>query len=322
MPTTTQSHCSKKQERLLQEVAAYTEDIRKSPFLVNTDDSIGDPYPSPITGTTAFCFPDERGVYYEPVYYDWGANWDFVKHLVPGTEVQNALCLSLKNCDEYYFTAYDKKTIWPWLFNHHRRYGNGEQDCLMNQFLPPETIRKFNSQMADYLQAVGERWVKANAIMWNLHNDEDDEDCGDGGEVLDEDVWLTWEEELQPFLWEASMGMGSPFAHKFVKACEEALCDPDRADGMREKLLLCCPSSYRFMPLNYVLAKLVSPPHTELRIYASDEYSVIHDVTHNIVFDNFWYFCGVSASETLSAAGKEPQLKPGRFDYSLRGLRK
>jgi len=49
-----------------------------------------------------------------------------------------------------------------------------------------------------------------------------------------------------------------------------------------------------------MLAKLLSPPNTELRFLVSEEYSVIHDVTHNIVFDNFWYFCEVLASELPS----------------------
>ena len=53
------------------------------------------------------------------------------------------------------------------------------------------------------------------------------------------------------------------------------------------------------MPLNYILAKLVSPKGTKLKNCMGGEYSVVYDEQRNIVFDNFWYFIGISAPEAL-----------------------
>jgi len=73
-----------------------------------------------------------------------------------------------------------------------------------------------------------------------------------------------------------------------------------------ELLLFTKGSSWSFMPLNYILAKLVSgyQDDTKLRKWMGREYSVVYDEERNIVFDNFWYFLGVPASESLEKSSK------------------
>ena len=118
------------------------------------------PYQSPTEGTTATVVPDANGAFPQPVYYDWNANWDRVSELVSTQPVQAALERSVRDTsDGYYFDDWDEGKIWPFLFNLHRRYGNGEQDSLMREFLPREHVREMNGRVADWFRARGEEML-------------------------------------------------------------------------------------------------------------------------------------------------------------------
>jgi hypothetical protein len=320
MPSNTPKGRRYEKQALIKRVRERANQLRVEPWLFNTDGQ-GCAYTSPKHGTTAYAAPNEKGVYAEPVFYDWGANWERVKTLVPGKRVQRALKLSLQGvADGYLFRPYERESIWPHLFVMHRRYGNGERDGMVNEYLPESFIRDVNNRMANYTQALGQVMVEdylASPAEWD--NEEEVEDDDDDNAVWEESIGLIWDEFFDYQLWEASLN--SPFVNDLHRLCEAKLYDPDNSP-FREKLLLCCPSSYGFMPLNYALAKLLSPWGTDLRVYASSEYSVVYDATHNIVFDNFWYFIeGIDAAETLEASKKLPRKDESEFDYSLGGLR-
>mmetsp|Transcript_12776 Transcript_12776/g.19151 ORF Transcript_12776/g.19151 Transcript_12776/m.19151 type:complete len:215 (-) Transcript_12776:172-816(-) len=210
-----------------------------------------DPYAPPTSGTSVTAIPNASGCFDEPVYYDWGANWDRVSELVESEEVQLVLmdCIN-EVADGYYWNDWDDKTIWPILFMSHRRYGNGEQDALMKRYLSPLQVNQ------------GVEWYDTQAAEKVLY---------------------------------------------------------DKNGPIKDRLLCTMGSSYTFMPLNYILAKRVSPEDTELKVYVGNEYSVVVDERRNIVFDNFWYFCGISASEALAKSKNSP-LSATEFDYSLGGL--
>ena len=93
----------------------------------------------------------------------------------------------------------------------------------------------------------------------------------------------------------------------------------DKNGPVKDILLCTMGNSYGFMPLNYILAKLVSPEDAELTLRVGKEYSVVVDEQRNIVFDNNWYFLGIPATEALERSRNGP-LDPSEFDYSLGGL--
>ena len=110
----------------------------------------GVPYKAPTSGTTSISIPDASGRFAEPVYYDWGANWERVSELVETQEVQQVLMRCVNEvADGYYFNDWNGETIWPFLFLSHRRYGNGEQDSLMAKHLTPSIVRELNDIAAD-----------------------------------------------------------------------------------------------------------------------------------------------------------------------------
>jgi len=113
------------------------------------------------------------------------------------------------------------------------------------------------------------------------------------------------------------IAFASEAAYQITQAAEAFLYAKN--GPIREILLCTAGNSYAFMPLNYILAKLVSPKDTELKICVGKEYSVVVDKRRNIVFDNYWYFLGISASEALEKSRNEP-VHPSNFDYSLGGL--
>ena len=133
-------------------------------------------YRSPTSGTTATAIPDENGRFAEPVYYDWGANWDRVSSFVETREVQDVLMRCINEVtDGYYYTEWNEETIWPFLFVSHGRYGNGEQDGLLSEHLTPLHIKELNNFAADRLKIEGETYrsskcseVAVGLALWNL----------------------------------------------------------------------------------------------------------------------------------------------------------
>mmetsp|Transcript_12775 Transcript_12775/g.19150 ORF Transcript_12775/g.19150 Transcript_12775/m.19150 type:complete len:275 (-) Transcript_12775:172-996(-) len=270
-----------------------------------------DPYAPPTSGTSVTAIPNASGCFDEPVYYDWGANWDRVSELVESEEVQLVLmdCIN-EVADGYYWNDWDDKTIWPILFMSHRRYGNGEQDALMKRYLSPLQVKELNGMIADHMQTTGETSLTkeynpkklAMEIMISSEVFEFEEDEYKKYKV-DEMVDSLYEDVYQS-------GPGTQAAEKVLY---------DKNGPIKDRLLCTMGSSYTFMPLNYILAKRVSPEDTELKVYVGNEYSVVVDERRNIVFDNFWYFCGISASEALAKSKNSP-LSATEFDYSLGGL--
>ncbi|KAL7555045.1 hypothetical protein ACHAWF_018703 [Thalassiosira exigua] len=313
-------------------VARFAESIRESEdhFVYGwCGPSIGHPYPSPTAGTTATATPNAHGAFSEPVYYDWGANWDRVSDLVPTQPVQDVL----KKCvveayGGYYFCEWDEDKVWPFLFNGHRRVGNGEEHALMGKYLPHSSVSEMNGLIANWysergvplLRAMPNREYdpKCAAENWVKRELESNETISDDDYASDEwvDEWMLDEDALWEMIRDDRSG------RKLVSAIE-AISEAhlyNKNSPLRETLLCTTPNSYAFMPLNYVLAKLLSAEDAEFKIYASDKYSVVVDVRHNIVFDNFWYFVGQSASEALKRSRDRPQLTSFDFDYSLGGL--
>jgi hypothetical protein len=90
-------------------------------------------------------------------------------------------------------------------------------------------------------------------------------------------------------------------SNQVMKAAEAIIYKKSGPGSVRELLLFTKGNSWAFMPLNYILAKLVSgnPDGSKLRTWFGTEYSVVYDEERNIVFDNFWYFLGIPASECL-----------------------
>mmetsp|Transcript_12983 Transcript_12983/g.15848 ORF Transcript_12983/g.15848 Transcript_12983/m.15848 type:complete len:139 (-) Transcript_12983:1123-1539(-) len=113
------------------------------------------------------------------------------------------------------------------------------------------------------------------------------------------------------------IAFASEAAYQITQAAEAFLYAKN--GPIREILLCTVDVSYAFMPLNYILAKLVSPEDAELKICVGKDYSVVVDERRNIVFDNDYYFRGFSASEALEESRNEP-VDPSNFDYSLGGL--
>ena len=95
-------------------------------------------------------------------------------------------------------------------------------------------------------------------------------------------------------------------SNQVMGAAEAIIYKKSGPGSVCELLLFTKGSSWSFMPLNYILAKLVSgyQDDTKLRKWMGREYSVVYDEERNIVFDNFWYFLGVPASESLEKSSK------------------
>jgi len=350
-----------------------------------------DPYAPPTSGTSVTAIPNASGCFDEPVYYDWGANWDRVSELVESEEVQLVLmdCIN-EVADGYYWNDWDDETIWPILFMSHRRYGNGEQDALMRRYLSPLQVKELNGMIADHMQTTGEtslltkeynpkklalEIVSSAGFDENAGNPRDidseseedeemvpmkgpdnedvsdsDSDSDDGesknqrknreNKQSDEDSdsssnedsemeeWFEFEEDEYQYKVdeEIEYKVGEMVDSLYGDVCQSGPAKQaaekvlyDKNGPIKDILLCTMGSSYTFIPLNYILAKRVSPEDTELKVYVGNEYSVVVDERRNIVFDNFWYFCGISASEALAKSKNSP-LPATEFDYSLGGL--
>jgi len=259
----------------------------------------GKPYQGPTSGTTATSTPDANGRFAEPVYYDWGANWDRVSELVETKEVQEVLMSCVNEvADDYYLKDWNEETIWPFLFVSHRRYGNGEQDDLIAKHLTPSLVKDLNDIAADRLLMEGEKIISSDRkkvavqlALWELERGyEVDEDTMH--EVVDEmfdiDDDMFYNGELYDIV-----------SYHVRRAVEAIIYSKSGPGSVREVLLCTMGASFDFMPLNYSLAKLVSPKGTKLKNCMGGAYSVVYDAKRNIVFDNFWYFIGKSAPEAL-----------------------
>ena len=104
-------------------------------------------------------------------------------------------------------------------------------------------------------------------------------------------------------------------SNQITQAAEAVLYSMSGPGSVREVLLCTMWASYAFMPLNYILAKLVSSDDTKLKVCFSKHYSVVYDERRNIVFDNNYYFLDIPASEALETSTKKP-IHPDRFDYA------
>jgi len=263
-------------------------------------------YESPTSGTTATAIPDENGRFAEPVYYDWGANWDRVSSFVETREVQDVLMRCINEvANGYHFTEWNEETIWPFLFVSHGRYGNGEQDGLLSEHLSPLHLKELNSFAADRLKIEGEsyRSSKCSEVAVELALSE-----LESGEEMDEEAILeemdrcfdlhAWHDDGDEYY---NSQLYESVSNQVMKAAEAIIYKKSGPGSVRELLLFTKGNSWAFMPLNYILAKLVSgnPDDTKLRKWFGTEYSVVYDEERNIVFDNFWYFLGIPASECL-----------------------
>jgi len=260
-------------------------------------------YESPTSGTTATAIPDENGRFAEPVYYDWGANWEKVSSFVETREVQDVLMRCINEVtDGYYFNEWDENAIWPFLFVSHGRYGNGEQDGLLSEHLSSLHIKELNNFAADRLKIEGEtyRSSKCSEVAVRLALSE-----LESGEEMEEEAIL--EEMDRCFdLYDdgdeySNSQLYQSVSNQVMEAAEAIIYKKSGPGSVRELLLFTKGSSWSFMPLNYILAKLVSgySDDTKLKKWMGREYSVVYDEERNIVFDNFWYFLGVPASEAL-----------------------
>ena len=297
-------------ETLRERLTNAAESIRESDELIGLCcDSGRDPYVSPTSGTSATAVPNASGCFDEPVYFDWRANWHRVAELVETEEVQRVLMSCIDEvADGYYYSDWDEETIWPFLFMSHRRYGNGEQDYMMNKFLSPLQVRELNGIAADQMQTNGETYLSEEynpkKLALQMISDEVEEE-------VEEDAYHYIANEMVETLYE-NQEYGP-----VTRAAEEVLYNKN---GPVKDILLCTMgNSYGFMPLNYILAKLVSPEDAELKLRVGREYSVVVDEQRNIVFDNNWYFLGIPATEALERSRIGP-LDPSEFDYSLGGL--
>ena len=267
------------------------------------------------SGTTTTAIPNESGRFEEPVYYDWGANWGRVAELVETREVQQVLMRCVNEVsDGYYYKEWDDETIWPFLFVLQRRLSGGEQAALLKKFLTPLQVRELNYIAADRLQANGQSYLssdkdspRSTAAFWAS------EELETGGEVngdVDgdaEDMADKMVEQLVFDLYDSDMRF------QLQEAAEAIMYTKNGPVG---DILLCTiGASYAFMPLNYILAKLVSPDDTKLKVFFSKHYSVVYDERRNIVFDNNYYFLDISASEALEKSTKNP-IYPDRSDYA------
>jgi len=306
--------CTVVEEKFRLRLASATDGIRESDLVFGQGDDTPPrkPYAPPTSGTTTTAIPNEFGRFEEPVYYDWGANWGRVAELVESREVQQVLMRCVNEIfNGYSYKEWDEETIWPFLFVMQRRLGNGEQTALLKKFLTSLQVRELNDIAADQLQTDGESYLssdclKDTAALWaseELETGEKDEDVGrDAEDMVDEIV-----EQLVLHL------MDSDICFQLQEAAEAIMYTKNGPVG---DILLCTiGASYAFMPLNYILAKLVSSDDTKLKVCFSKHYSVVYDERRNIVFDNNYYFLDIPASEALETSTKKP-IHPDRFDYA------
>ena len=305
--------CALAEEKFRMCLASATEAIRENDVLFGQGDDGRKPYASPTSGTTTTAIPNESGRFEEPVYYDWGANWGRVAELVESREVQQVLMRCVDVVSEgYYYKEWDEETIWPFLFVLHRRYGNGEQSALMKKHLSASQLRELNDIAADRLQSDGDSvlssdCLKDTAALWaceELESGEKDENVGrDAEDMTDEMV----DEMFQSLL------DSGDISSQLEEAAEAIMYTKNGPVG---DILLCTIGrAESFLPLNYILAKLVSPDDTKLKVCFSEEYSVVYDERRNIVFDNNYYFLDIPASKTLEKATRNPIFLDS-FDYA------
>jgi hypothetical protein len=193
----------------------------------------------------------------------------------------------------------------------------------MREFLPRDHVREMNSRVADWFLAHSEKMTSCDPVgtveEWVAEGLN-----SESGVIINEDECAAWADEIVEDLTDGFYEIihdgdsGEELLSNIGKASEAVLYNKD--SPLRATLLCTLTNSYAFMPLNYVLAKLLSPEDAKLKILASNWYSVVIDEKRNIVFDNFWYFCGKPASVTLERSRDVPQSKT--FDFSLGGLAK
>ena len=259
----------------------------------------------PSSGTSATAMPNSSGKFVEPVYYDWGDNWDQVSELVETAEVQSILMSCVNGVtDGYYFNEWDESKIWPFLFIGHRRYGNGEHEALMKKFLLPLQIKELNRSAADHMQSEGDTYIRNIAETCVKMELEEGVEMNEASidEVIEAD-------DMVETLYETES-----WSRDVHEAAEAILYAKNGPGSVRDVLLCTMGASFDFMPLNYILAKLVSPDDADLKVVAGSNYSVVFDEQRNIVFDNFWYFCDkISAAKLLEVSRKQP-LSTDEFD--------
>ena len=179
---------------------------------------------------------------------------------------------------------------------------------MMNKFLSHLQVRELNGMTADQMQANGETYLSQEynpkkLALQMISNYE--------GEEIEEDAYRVMADEMVDTL-DENTDYG-----QVTLAAEKILYNKN---GPVKEILLCTMrNSYAFMPLNYILAKLVSPEDAELKLRVGKDYSVVVDEQRNIVFDNFWYFLRIPATKALEKSMNGP-LDPSEFDYSLGGL--
>ena len=304
--------CALVEEKFRLRLASATDGIRFEDYVFGQLDDGRKPYASPTSGKTTTAIPNESGRFEEPVYYDWGANWSRVAELVESREVQQVLmrCVDIVS-EGYYYKEWDEETIWPFLFVQHRRYGNGEQSALMKKHLSASQLRELNGIAADRLQSDGDSilssdCLKHTAASWaseELESGEKDKNVGHGAEVMVDEM-------VEPLV---DRLMDSDVCSQLEEAAEAIMYTKNGPVG---DILLCTIGrAEAFLPLNYILAKLVSPDDTKLKVCFSEEYSVVYDERRNIVFDNNYYFLDIPASKTLEKATRNPIFLDS-FDYA------
>jgi len=308
--------CALVEEKFRLRLSSATDGIRFEDYVFGQGDDIPPrrPYASPTSGMTTTAIPNESGRFEEPVYYDWGANWGRVAELVETREVQQVLMRCVNNVSEgYYYKEWDDETIWPFLFVMQRRLGNGEQAALLKKFLTPLQVRELNDIAADQLQTDAESilssdCLKDTAAFWASEELESGEEVN--GDV-DGDAEVMVDEMVEPLV---DRLMDSDMQFQLQEAVEAIMYTKNGPVG---DILLCTiERAEAFLPLNYILAKLVSPDGTKLKVCSgSGGYSVVYDEGRNIVFDNNYYFLDEPASKALEEATRNPIFLDS-FDYA------
>jgi hypothetical protein len=249
------------------------------------------------SGTTSKCKSDAAGIFPQAVFFDWFAAWPRVKLLFERDDVQAMLEASVAHSKhwlgddkDYYYKQYDRSEKWPWYQTSHSRFGNGEQDALIGELLPVELVRLLCQRRADAAAAA------VSALP-------------PGADVAEREELIYDFEEGQ---WQDTSF--SDEIHHFYSQWLIANHDDARVLYMPR----CSNGS---LVLAFKLATLLAPPGSELNIKCggfndNDEvsYSLVHDTTHNVIYDLFWCFipsespAGALAAVDSSGGQQDPQL--------------
>lgn len=271
-------------------------------------------------------------------------------------------CLK-KPGDRYRFHDFDSDTIWPFYFNCFQDEDQFRIDGLIDAVAPKALKSSHNRKVAklmekrlkqlldrpDLRQEMSERVLEsANQRLRGIRRPSTAEDRAfetpkDALDFIEAEVedavqlssnadrpsyfrHLNFEDMSDKMMYDLDeMAEKSDLLDQFYENWwQECLCaEEDTPPLLRSTLLCTLQDSHGFLPLNYKLAQLLSPPGSDLQIHVSDEYAVVVDEGRNIVFDNFHYFCGTPASKALSEA-KDPENMAwvrDHFDFTLGGLR-